>query len=80
MIPDRRRILWAGFRPGGVYPNPICPILPYLFSILQDRDLYQQGGVYYGVDTRWAEYEMDLKPQDLQRAEYPLGGMPAGLS
>ena len=80
MIPHRRSILWAGFRPVGVYPNPICPILPYLSSILQDRDPYRPGGVYYGVDTRGAEYEMNLKPQYLHRAEYPLGGMPAGLS
>ena len=80
MIPSRRSILRAGFRPVGVYRNPIFPILPFLSFILPDMDLYQPGGVYYGVDTHWAEYAMILKPQDSHHDEYPLGGMPAGLS
>ena len=79
-IPNRRSVLCAGFRPVEVCPNPIFPTLPCLPTILQDRDLYQSGGIYYGIDTRWAEYEMVLKPQDRHRDDYPLGNMPAGLS
>ena len=52
----------------------------HLSSIIQDMDPYQPGGVYYGVDICWAEYEMDLKPQDRHQAEYPLGGILDGLS
>ena len=75
-----RRILKMGYRTVGVYPNPIFPTLSYLSSILQDRDLHQQGGVSYELDNRRAEYEMPPKPQDTRRDEYPLGGIPAGLS
>ena len=47
-----------GYRPVGVYHNPICPTISHLSSILRDRNLYQQGGVSYGADTSRAEYEM----------------------
>ena len=68
------------FKPVGVYPNPICPILSYLSSILLDRDLYRPGGVSCGVDTRRAEHEMIPKPHDTRCDEHRLGGIPAGLS
>ena len=45
-------------RPVGVYHNPICPTVSHLSSILQDGNLYQPGGVSYGVDTSRPEYEM----------------------
>ena len=54
-----RSILALGFRPVGVYRNPIFPTLPYLYDILQDRELYQLGGVNYGVDTGREGYEND---------------------
>ena len=79
-MPNRRIAPRAVSRLVGVYPNPISPSLPYPSSILKDRDLYRPGGVYYGSDTRWPEYEMALKPQGRHRAEYPSGGMTAGLS
>ena len=77
---SRRSILRDAFRPVGIYRKPIIPILPYQSAILQDRDLYHLGGVYYGVDTGWAVYEMILKPQGPRRDEYPLGGIPIGIS
>ena len=75
-----RSILEMGYRQVVVYRNPIFPIISYLSSILQDRDLYQPGGVSYGLDTRRAEYGMIPKRQDTHRDEYDLGGIPAGLS
>ena len=47
-----------GFRPVGVDPNPICPTISHISSILKDRTLYQPGAVSYGSDTSRAEYEM----------------------
>ena len=57
-----------------VYHKPIYPISPctlvlsFLSSTLQDRGLSytvcQPGGEPYGIDTRRAEGEFPLKPQD----------------
>ena len=69
-----------GYRPVGVYPNHIFSIISYLSSILQDRNLYQPGGVSYGVDVRRAAYEMIPQPNDTRRDGYPSGGIPEGLS
>ena len=74
------KYLRTGFRPAGVYHNPTVHIIPFLSSILQDRDLYKPGGVYYGSDTHWAECEMIPKAPVPNHDEYPLGGMAAGLS
>ena len=68
-----------GYRPVGVYRNPICPILPNLSSILKDMDLYQPVGVAYGLDTVRAEFEIRPTPHRASHAEYPLGGIPDGL-
>ena len=42
-------------------------------------DLYQPGGVSYGLDTSRAEQVVILKAKDTRRAEYSLGGEPGGL-
>ena len=63
----------------GIYRNPVTHILPYQSAILQDRDVYQPGGVYYGSGTGWTEYEMILKPQGPRHDEYPLGGTHIGI-
>ena len=68
-----------GYRPVGVYPNTIWPIISRLSSILKDRNIHKPGGVSYGVDTSRPEYEITPKPQDTRHAEYPLGGIPEGL-
>ena len=68
-----------GYRPVGVYPNPIWPTIYHIASILKDWNIYQPGGVSYGVDTSWADRAMIPKPQDTRRAEYSLGGKPEGL-
>ena len=55
-----------------MYPNPIFPTISHQSSIIQDRDLYQPGGVSYVVDT--SRSESILKPQDIHHADRPSGG------
>ena len=69
MVRNRQSIAQAGFGMVGVYRHPIFPTVPCLSSILQDMGLYKPGGVYYGADTRWAKYDMILKPQGARRDE-----------
>ena len=68
-----------GYRPVGVYPNPIRTTISHLASILKARNIYQPGGVSYCFDTSRAGREMIPKPLDTRRAEYSLGGEPDGL-
>ena len=59
LLRNMRSILASRCRPVGVYRNRIFPTLPYLYDILQDRELYQLGGINYGVDTGGGGYEND---------------------
>ena len=58
MIPNRRRILWAGFRPVGVHRNHIFHIIPYPLScrvgIYTNRAAYITEWITDGLSTKWA--------------------------
>ena len=62
MIPTIRSNLYMGFRPVGVYPNPISPTISHISSIIKYTNLYQPGGVSYASDTIQVEYEMIYLP------------------
>ena len=78
------------FLPYGLYLS----ILPYLSSIVQNRELSPGKGLSdlfvsgrptgklpYVAHTRQAEYEMVLAnwiPRDTHMEKYPTGGIPAG--
>ena len=65
-----------GYLPVAMYRNPISPTISHKSAIMQDRDLYQPGGVSYGVATGRAEYEATLKPQATTALIAPWGGYP----
>ena len=76
---NRRLILSDGFWPDRVHRNPIFPTQRNVYYILQDRDLYQLGGDYYGPDTALTEYEIAWIPHGRCRDEYPMGAIPEEL-